>query len=76
MSWFDRFARALYEVSDKDPVLYYIGTVCLVVVLIAAFAIIAKFVPWLFAIAFVVGMIAIVIAFIRAIVNNMKNDTD
>ncbi len=76
MSWFDRFARALYEVSENNFGLYVCGTTCTIAIFIALTIIIARLAPWLAIIAFVIGMVAIMIAFIKAIMNNMKNDTD
>lgn len=76
MSWFDRFARALYEVSENNFGLYVCGTICTIAIFIALTVIIVRFAPWLAIIAFVIGMVAIMIAFIKAIMNNMKNDTD
>lgn len=76
MSWFDRFAKALYEVSENNFGLYVCGTTCAIIVPTTLLAIIARFVPWLFIIAFAVGVVAIMVVFIKAIASNMKDDID
>lgn len=76
MSWFDRFARALYEVYENNFSLYVCGATCTIIVLITLLIIIMKFVPCLFIIALTVGVAVIMVIFIKAIANNMKDDID
>lgn len=76
MDWYEKFVRAAYEVYDKNPELYCAGVVCLLAVFLGISCVIAKFAPWLFVLAFIIGIIAVMVSFIRAIINNMKNDTD
>lgn len=76
MSWFDRFARALYEVSENNFGLYVCGMICAIIVPTTLLAIIVRFVPWLFISIFIACIVAIMIAFIESIANNMKDDID
>lgn len=76
MSWFEKLAEAMYEVYDDDFILYAFGTVCTIIVLVILLGIIAKFVPWLFIIAFVIGVATVMTVFIKAIINNMKDNID
>lgn len=76
MSWFEKLVEAMYEVYDNDFALYVSGATCTIIVLITLLIIIMKFVPWLFIIALTVGVAVIMVIFIKAIVDSMKNDTD
>ena len=76
MSWFEKLAEAMYEVYDDDFILYVSGTVCMIIVLIILLGIIMKFAPWLFITVFVIGVATVMTVFIKAIVNNMKDDID
>ena len=76
MSWFEKLAEAMYEVYDDDFILYVSGTVCMIIVIIILLGIIMKFAPWLFITAFVIGVATVMTVFIKAIVNNMKDDID
>ena len=76
MSWFEKLVEAMYKVYDNDFALYVSGATCTIIVLITLLIIIMKFVPCLFIIALTVGVAVVMVIFIKAIANNMKDDID